>query len=634
MQTPAKILFFTPEALVTPHLGAQCILARTLQERGAEVLFVRCLGSLARCPSKDMVSAPFEVEGEAIQAVCYGCVAESLRYLNHYGLPVVSLSDYLVAEDVATIDDALAQAPSDLCSFEFENIPFGKVCVRDLSLSTKVCDFHQLDQSHRMALLVYLHGALTSYCVTKRILARHGITHLVRFNEYSTNLGAAFAAYRAGVRVLTTSQASHRGVDRRHLVVMSDLGPFTQRAQMNSWPQWEKLYLSPAQMAQVGDDIVVRCGAQSSMVFSHGRSDGAARHISELGLSYTAKTVVAFTSSLDEEVACRQLYEAVGRPIPMINKPFADQQEWLEALVEYVEARPDLQLIVRVHPREGANRRGGGGSQHLMQLRARFGAREYARCRFVWPESPISSYDLIELADLGLTSWSTIGLEMARLGVPVVAAWHDVSFPNAHFLPWGGETREQYFAAVDKQLARGLDPDQIKQAFRCYHQMVLMRAVEVNDLVTDAESSCLVDFKTPREAALLEQAVLGNLPLIELNLNRMRAQQDAHSAAREHAEFLRQLERIVYYFCSGDAESGTAGVVCVDCADQHTPSVCESTQPACIVDGKTVVFYRDGARSVRFSPLVARMVRYLSGVQCAVESCAESAPALTTAPTP
>src|SRR5205807_8907478 len=102
---------------------------------------------------------------------------------------------------------------------------------------------------------------------------------------------------------------------------------------------------------------------------------------------------------------------------------------------EYVESHDDLQLAVRIHPREGPNKREGGTSQHLQKLRREFGAYQHARVRIIWPEDKTSSYDLGEAADLALVSWSSIGLELARLGVPVLTSTRGIGFlPEGDFL--------------------------------------------------------------------------------------------------------------------------------------------------------------------------------------------------------
>ena len=121
--------------------------------------------------------------------------------------------------------------------------------------------------------------------------------------------------------------------------------------------------------------------------------------------------------------------EALGIVLPDRPQPFRDQIEWLTALVNYVEQGDELALVVRIHPREGVNKRESVASQHLTRLREAFGGT-YANCRFIWPADPVSSYDLGEAADVVLTSWSTIGLEMARLGAP---SWSPSTGPERPF---------------------------------------------------------------------------------------------------------------------------------------------------------------------------------------------------------
>ena len=38
----------------------------------------------------------------------------------------------------------------------------------------------------------------------------------------------------------------------------------------------------------------------------------------------------------------------------------------------------------------------------------------------VWPENNISTYNVIELIDFATVSWSSIGIEISLLGIPVV----------------------------------------------------------------------------------------------------------------------------------------------------------------------------------------------------------------------
>ncbi len=612
-----RVLFFTPEALVAPHIACQCNLGRTLKELGHEVLFVRCYGSLTRCPSKDMVSAPFEVGTDRIRDVCHNCITHSLSYLSHYGLDAVTLGDYLNQEDLDKIHESVFNAKDDLSTFVYDGIEFGKITTRDLTLATKICDFKNIDQTNLAGWILYIHSCLSSYIAADRMIKERGITQIVRFNEYATNIGAAFAGYKNNIPVITTSQASHMGVDRRLVVIMSELGPFTHRTQMKDWPKWEGLALAPEQVTKVADDVISRCGSTSAHVYSTAKTLTENTILHDLGLSYGTKTLVAFTSSIDEDVSYRLVLDALGKPLPLINKPFADQIEWLTELTRYVESSTDLQLIVRVHPREGKNKRDAVGSQHLTLLRESFD-RPFMRCRFVWPESPISSYDLVELADVGLTSWSSIGLEMARLGVPNLTAWHDVGFPEGDFHPWGGPSKEDYFRKLTQLINAPLRIDHMIKAFRCYHQFQVMKALDLSDIVPGRDDSSLIEFKLPREAKTIEEVIIGNRPLREINLERMRLQQRPDSCEQEEDAIRTEITRLLHYFLTGELELPREGLTIVDSRKISSArdvydglNGASGASPRLYIDGKTLIYHYRGSKLSRFTPLLARLASYL-----------------------
>lgn len=611
----SRVLFFTPEALAASHMATQCLIARTLKELGHEVVFVRCFGNLTRCPGKDIAGAPFDLGGNAVREVCHRCIGNSLSILQHYGLDSLSLDDYLNQEDLAEIHQAVFSAKNDLQSFAYDGVPFGQICMRDLALSTKVCDFEKIDQSTLTAWILYIHGCLSSYIAVERMIKERAITHVVRFNEYATNIGAAFAGYKHKIPVITTANAMHLGTDQRSVVIMSELAPHAHRAQMKDWPKWENFALSAEQVTKVADDIIYRCGTASVHSLAKSFKDNTV--LQDLGLSYSAKTLVAFTSSLDDDNSYRRMLEALGAPLPRLRKPFADQLEWLSELVRFVESNSEIQLIVRVEPFEHAIRSAGADTQQLIALREAFD-RPISRCRFIWPQSPISSYDLIELADVGLTSWGDIGLEMARLGVPVLSAWHNVSFPQGAFLPWGGAEKETYFNHLKLLLNAPVRIDNMIKAFRCDHYFRHMGALDLSDVVAAANDVVLSDFRLPLEAKAIEEVIIGGTPLRQINLQRTQLHQRLDSSEREEEEMHEEMVRMIHYFLTSESQLPGDEMTIIDSrrlintrdaydAVNQASEVC----PLLCIDGKSIIYHYRGRKITRFTPLFARLATYL-----------------------
>lgn len=91
--------------------------------------------------------------------------------------------------------------------------------------------------------------------------------------------------------------------------------------------------------------------------------------------------------------------------------------EWISRTVQYFAGRPDIQLIIRVHPGEILTH-GLSMSNVVHQVLPRLPEH----IRLIGPKEKINTYDLVEVADLGLVYTTTVGLEMAMDGLPVVVA--------------------------------------------------------------------------------------------------------------------------------------------------------------------------------------------------------------------
>jgi capsule polysaccharide export protein KpsC/LpsZ len=94
--------------------------------------------------------------------------------------------------------------------------------------------------------------------------------------------------------------------------------------------------------------------------------------------------------------------------------------EWLERTILHFAGRPDVQLIVRIHP----------GERYLDGPSVADVARRVLpdvdtnpstnHIRLLPADASVNTYDLVEIADLGIVYTTTVGLEMGMSGVPVV----------------------------------------------------------------------------------------------------------------------------------------------------------------------------------------------------------------------
>ncbi|KPK93421.1 MAG: hypothetical protein AMJ88_07700 [Anaerolineae bacterium SM23_ 63] len=121
--------------------------------------------------------------------------------------------------------------------------------------------------------------------------------------------------------------------------------------------------------------------------------------------------------------------------------------EWLERTVRYFTNRPDIQLVIRIHPSESRFPYGTSMSEVVEQTLPTLPEHIH----LVTAEAPINTYDIMEISDLGLVYTTTVGMEMAMSGVPVIVAGF------THYRGKGftldPDSWDAYFELLDRVLA-------------------------------------------------------------------------------------------------------------------------------------------------------------------------------------
>ncbi len=136
--------------------------------------------------------------------------------------------------------------------------------------------------------------------------------------------------------------------------------------------------------------------------------------------------------------------------------------EWLQRTVQFFTARPDVQLVVRIHPGERYTKGPSVGDvvrQALPEIPAHI--------HLVEAGDPINTYDLVEIADLGLVYTTTVGMEMAMSGVPVIVSGQTHYREKSFTLdPVSWDSYFELLVAVLEQPGRyRLSREQVEQAW-------------------------------------------------------------------------------------------------------------------------------------------------------------------------
>ncbi len=121
---------------------------------------------------------------------------------------------------------------------------------------------------------------------------------------------------------------------------------------------------------------------------------------------------------LDERPVVLLATNVLGDSLTLGRHMFSKtMSEWISRTVQYFAGRPDVQLVIRVHPGEVLTH----GTSMVKVVHEVF-PKLPEHIRLIAPTEKVNTYDLIEVADVGLVYTTTVGLEMAMAGVPVIVA--------------------------------------------------------------------------------------------------------------------------------------------------------------------------------------------------------------------
>jgi hypothetical protein len=152
---------------------------------------------------------------------------------------------------------------------------------------------------------------------------------------------------------------------------------------------------------------------------------------------------------LDERPVAVLAANVIGDSLTLGRQVFSkNMTEWLERSVQFFAGRPDVQLVVRIHPGERYLK--GPSVAQVVQNAFGEAASIPAHIHLVQAPDPINTYDLMQIADVGLVYTTTVGMEMAMCGVQVVVGG------RTHYRGKGfthdPASWEEYFQTIDQAL--------------------------------------------------------------------------------------------------------------------------------------------------------------------------------------
>jgi hypothetical protein len=296
-------------------------------------------------------------------------------------VPLEQIPDFQL-DGVAIGEHAFAGALRYFASGNLENEPLGEVVVRRY-LEAAILTAEGLDQltrQYNFASSCFNHGIYCPQGVVGEVLRKVG-TRVVNWN----------IAYRKKCFIFSHEDTYH------HTLLDEPV------------EAWEAMPWTDAIEAEITEYLQSRRQGSNDWIWFHEKPDEHFERIAEeLGLDRSRPIIGMLTNVMWDA----QLHYRANA--------FPSMLSWALDTIEYFAKRPDLQLVIRVHP---AEIRGTLPSRQPLLQEIRKAWQELPpNVKVIPPESPVSTYAVMERCDSVIIYGTKTGVELTSIGIPVIVA--------------------------------------------------------------------------------------------------------------------------------------------------------------------------------------------------------------------
>lgn len=444
-----------PKVLLATNVGGlahatilESMLAVALTLRGADVHLLLCDSVLPGCLRvgfSDIPPSVFE-DYKLPDTVCGACRLTGERIYNPLKLATHKFSG-LIAEN----EFREARRIAVECQFnEIRALRYDSIAIGEHAYAGALRYFARgdiLDEPKgEVVLRRYLEASVLTYFVMQRLLNKYRFDAACFHHGIYVPQGiTGEVCRRRGIRVVNWNPSY-----RKNTFIFSHGDSYHHTLLREPPDVWEKIDWNDRLEGEIMSYLKSRWQGTRDWIWFHEKPDEDIEKFTEnTGLDLSKPCIGMLTNVVWD---AQLHYRANAFPNMLV---------WVFQTIKYFEKRPDLQLIIRIHP---AEIRGTSPSRQPVLLEIKKHFKELPKNIFVIPpESPVSTYAVMMKCNSVIIYGTKTGVELAGMGIPVIVGGE--AWIRNKGLTIDASSPEEYFHLLDNlPLEAKYNPDTLKRA--------------------------------------------------------------------------------------------------------------------------------------------------------------------------
>lgn len=430
-----KVLVFTPYSGIWVNALLNQQLVSILDSKIFEIVQVTCRENFfSNCSVHISKTSTLTFSKNAFADLCKDCQKKSDYLKNIKNVRRVSVAEY-------ELESKLEKEVNLAVKFLESNFSYRGVKIFPIAMYETILYFKKsstvMNEEEKNFYLDICASVIKSIDAAYAILSKENPNIVIcESPQYAITGSFAQVAKIFNIPVYGTFTSPHM-LERSNSIDIWRWDNYSFKPYLKNW-KYSEDSLNMKQRRRLNNHLTILANSKSPWVYSPPARKMSTRIF--FNIEPNNKILLAVINSTDEIFAHKirveddEIYE---------SRVYGSQVSWVKDLINWKSNYPDLELIIRLHPREFANKRENNASESVRQwhfLQNKLPPKVHIDS----PDKMFSITDHLTEVTAVTTGWSSFGMQAILSGIPVVT--YD---KNLNIYPEGiclsGDTKEQYY---------------------------------------------------------------------------------------------------------------------------------------------------------------------------------------------